>query len=191
MIRIVLAAIFGGVLMFVWGAVAHMLLPFDRAALKPIPDEAAVVSTLGAHLKEPGMYSFPWIDMGAKPSDQQLHDWQEKLANGSSGLLIYRPNGAEAMSPRQLVTQFFTGLLAAFCGALLLVQLPGGFVRRALSMLLIGVAAWLSVSVPEWIWYGFTSPFLKGGLIDQAGSWLLAGIGMAAVLKPRRVRSSF
>ena len=32
MVRIVLAAILGGLLMFVWSAFAHMVLPFERAA---------------------------------------------------------------------------------------------------------------------------------------------------------------
>ena len=50
MVRIVLAAILGGLLMFVWSAFAHMVLPFERAALKPIPNEPAVLSALGVNL---------------------------------------------------------------------------------------------------------------------------------------------
>ena len=189
MIRFVLAAVLGGFLMFVWGAVAHMLLPFQRDALKPIPNEAAVLSTLGGNLTEPGMYFFPWIDMAAKPSATEQQAWQQKLASGPSGLLIYQPSGAEAMSPRQLVTEFVSNVLAALFGALLLVQLPGGYARRVLSMAAIGVAAWLSISVSQWTWYGFSTPFLIGDLADQFGGWLLAGLAMAALLKPRRVRT--
>ncbi|GAA0715899.1 hypothetical protein [Dokdonella soli] len=189
MLRIVLAAILGGFLMFVWGAVTHIVLPFDRDALKPIPNEAAVLSTLGSNLAEPGMYAFPWIDMSGKvPADQQ-QAWRQKLAGGPSGLLVYRPNSGEAMSPRQLVSQFFASVLTALFGALILVQLGGGFGRRVASMVVIGIAAWLSVSVPQWIWYGFSTPFLTGDFVDQFGGWLLAGIGMATLLKPRRVRS--
>ena len=93
------------------------------------------------------------------------------------------------MSPRQLVTEFFSNVLAALFGALLLVQLPGGYGRRVLSMAFIGIAAWLSISVSQWTWYGFSTPFLIGDLVDQAGGWLLAGIGMATLIRPRRVRS--
>ena len=34
-----------------------------------------------------------------------------------------------------------------------------------------------------------TTSFLIGDLADQFGGWLLAGFGMAAMLKPRRIRS--
>jgi hypothetical protein len=189
MVRIVVAAILGGFLMFVWGAVSHMLLPFAREALKPIPNEAAVLSALGGNLAEPGMYAFPWIDMSGKPPPEQQKAWSQKLASGPSGLLVYRPNSGEAMSPRQLVSEFVSNVLAALFGALILVQLSGGIGRRALSIAAIGIAAWLSISVSQWTWYGFSMPFLIGDLVDQFGGWLLAGLAMAAVIRPKRVRS--
>ncbi len=189
MVRIVLAAIVGGFLMFVWGAVSHTVLPFARDALKPIPNEATVLSTLGGNLTAPGMYAFPWINMSSKVAPAEQQEWNQKLASGPSGLLIYRPNGGESMSPRQLVSEFVSNVLAAFLGALILVQLPGGFTRRVLSVTTIGIAAWLSVSVSQWTWYGFSTSFLLGDLADQLGGWLLAGIGMAMLIKPRRVRS--
>src|SRR5690606_21827254 len=129
-----------------------------------------------------GLYFFPWIDMQGKPTAEQQADWERRLASGPSGLLVYKPNGGEAMSPRQLVTEFFSNVLAAFLGALLLLQLPGSIGRRALSLALVGVAAWLSISVSQWTWYGFPTPFLLGDLVDQAVGWLLAGFGMAAML---------
>ncbi len=189
MVRIVLAAILGGFLMFVWGAVTHMALPFEREAMKPMPNEPAVLSAFGENLPEPGMYAFPWIDMGAKPSTEQQQAWQQKIASGPSGLLIYKPNGGEAMSPRQLVTEFVSNVLAALFGALLLMQLPGGFGRRVFSMAAIGIAAWLSISVSQWSWYGFPTSLLISDLVEQFGSWLLAGVGMGMLIRPRRVRS--
>lgn len=189
MIRILLAAIVGGFLMFVWGTFSHKALPFQREAVQPIPNEAAVLSTLGGQLTAPGMYAFPWIDVSGNVPLAQQQEWNQKLSSGPSGLLIYRPNGGEVMSPRQLVTEFASNILAALFGALLLVQLPGRFGRRVLSMSAIGIAAWLSVSVSQWNLYGFSAPFLIGDLVDQLGGWLLAGIGMAMLIKPRRVRS--
>lgn len=189
MVRIVLAAIVGGFLMFVWGAVAHMALPFEREAMQPIPNEAAVLSTLHSNLATPGMYFFPWVDMSGKVTPEQQKLWSQQLASGPSGLLIYKPSGGEAMSPRQLVSEFVSNVLAALFGALVLVQLAGGYGRRALSMAAIGLAAWLSISVSQWTWYGFSTPFLIGDLVDQFGGWLLAGLAMAAILKPRRTRS--
>lgn len=189
MVRIILAAIVGGFLMFVWGAFSHLVLPFEREALKPVPNETAVLSTFGSNLTAPGMYAFPWIDMSGKVPAAEQQAWNQKLANGPSGLLIYRPNGGESISPRQLVSEFVSNMLAALFGALILVQLPGSFGRRVLSMAAIGIAAWLSISVSQWIGYGFSTPFLVGDLVDQFGGWLFAGVGMSMLIKPRRVHS--
>ncbi|HEY6940632.1 hypothetical protein [Dokdonella sp.] len=188
MVRVILAAIVGGFLMFVWGAVAHTLLPFEREALKPLPNEAAVIASLDGQVPQPGMYAFPWLDFAHATPDQQ-EAWKQRIASGPSGLMVYRPNGGEAMSPRQLVSEFASNVLAALFGALLLVQLGGGVGRRVLSMAAIGIAAWLSISVSQWTWYGFSTSFLIGDFADQFGGWLLAGIGMSLLLKPRRVRS--
>ncbi|MEO7431428.1 MAG: hypothetical protein ABIR62_05285 [Dokdonella sp.] len=189
MVRIVFAAIFGGLLMFVWGAASHLVLPFEREALKPLPNEEAMLKTLGSDLPAEGMYVFPWTDMSGKATAEQQKAYRQQIAAGPSGVLIFKPNGGEAMSPRQLVTEFVSNVLAALFGALLLVQLPGGFARRVSSMASIGIAAWLSISVSQWTWYGFSSSFAIGDLADQVGGWLLAGIGMAVLLKPRRVRT--
>lgn len=188
MVRIVIAAIVGGLLMFVWGAVAHTALPFAREALKPIPNEASVLSTLHGDLAAPGMYFFPGIDM-RNATPEQRKTWEQQLASGPSGLLIYKPNGGEAMSPRQLVTEFVSNVLAALFGAFVLVQLGGSYGRRVLSMAAIGIAAWLSISVSQWTFYGFSTPFLVGDLVDQFGGWLLAGLGMATIIRARRNRS--
>lgn len=188
MVRVVLAAIVGGLLMFVWGAVSHMVLPFERDALKPLPNEAAFVAGVGNDVAQPGMYYFPWLDT-AKATPAQQEAWKQRVASGPSGLMIYRPSGGEAMSPRQLVTEFASNVLAALFGAALLVQLGGGIGRRVLSMAAIGVAAWLSISVSQWTWYGFSTSFLLGDLADQFGGWLLAGIGMSMLIRPKRTRT--
>ncbi len=189
MVRILIAAIVGGVLMFVWGAVTHVALPFERQALQPIPNEAAVMSSLRSNLATAGMYTFPWTDSSGKATLEQKKTWQQQLVSGPSGLLIYRPSGGEAMSPRQLASELVSNMLAALFGAFVLVQLPGGYGRRALSIAAIGIAAWLSISVSQWTWYGFSTPFLIGDLVDQFGGWLLAGLGMAAIIRARRTRS--
>jgi hypothetical protein len=69
-----------------------------------------------------------------------------------------------------------------------LTGIRGGYGARAFTVMAFGLVAWLAVSVSEWIWYGFTTPFLIADLVDQLGGWLLAGFGMAALLKPKRTR---
>ena len=41
--RVIIAAILGGLLLWLWGFVAHVMLPFSEKAMKQVPNEAAVV----------------------------------------------------------------------------------------------------------------------------------------------------
>ena len=40
--RILLAGILGGIVMFVWTSIAHMTLPLGKAGINEIPNESAV-----------------------------------------------------------------------------------------------------------------------------------------------------
>ncbi|HEV8694108.1 MAG TPA: hypothetical protein VGQ93_07990, partial [Lysobacter sp.] len=85
--RVIIAAVVGGVLLFVWGAVAHMVLPFSEKALKPIPNEAAVLESLRGNVTENGVYWLPYMNYKtATPEEKKAY--ADKIANGPSGLLV-------------------------------------------------------------------------------------------------------
>jgi len=189
MIRVVLAAIVGGALLFVWGFVAHMLLPFSQQAIKPLPHEDIVLPALAANLPERGMYFFPGIDMTRELTPEEQRAWETKVSSAPSGILVYRPNGGTIIGARPLVAEFISNVLAAFVAALVLLGLRSSYGARVFAVAAFGLVAWLSICASQWIWYGFTTPFLIADLVDQFGGWLLAGFGMAAVIKPKRTRS--
>jgi hypothetical protein len=184
--RVLVAAVVGGVLLFLWGFVAHVLLPFSEKAMKPIPNEAAVIEAVRGNVTENGVYFIPYLNyMKASPQEQQAY--AAKIASGPSGLLVLRTGGVTMDMKRELPMEFISNFLAALVAALAVtglgVRTYGG---RAATIFAFGVVAWLSISVSQWTWYGFSTDFLISDLVDQWGGWLLAGLGMAAVLKPRK-----
>lgn len=183
--RVIIAAVVGGALLFLWGFVAHMLLPFSENAMKQIPNETAVVESLRGNITEDGVYFVPYMNyMKASEADQKA--FAEKIANGPSGLLVLRTHHDMDMMP-ELPYEAISNVLAALVAALAVAGLGiRGYGRRVGVIFAFGVVAWLSISVSQWTWYGFSTEFLISDLVDQWGGWLLAGLGMAAVLKPRR-----
>jgi hypothetical protein len=180
-IRILLAAILGGVIMFVWGAVSHMALPIGEMGLKGAPDNPALLDALRQNLTDHAAYMLPPMDL-ADESDSAIKAYAERYRAGPRGLIIYDPSGGEMMSPRQLGTEFAADLLACLLGAIVLAASRGGYIARVLLAALIGLAAWLSIDVSYWNWYRFPDGLALGSLIDQAVGWFLAGLGMAALL---------
>lgn len=183
--RVIVAAIVGGLLMFVWGAVAHMMLPFSEKALKPVPNEAMVIEAVRGNITENGVYVVPHVNY-AEANDAEKQAYADKIAKGPSGFLVLRMQHDVDMMP-ELPIEAISNVLAALVAALVVAGLGvRGYGARVGAIFAFGVVAWLSISVSQWTWYGFSTEFLISDLVDQWGGWLLAGLGMAAVLKPRR-----
>lgn len=183
--RIVVAGVLGGVLLFLWGAVAHMMLPFSENAMKQIPDEAAVIAAARGNITESGVYFFPYVNyMQASPQEQEAY--AAKLAQGPSGLLVVRAGAHDMDMVPELPIEAISNILAALLAAAVVWGLRiATYGRRVAAIFAFGVVAWLSVCVSQWTWYGFSTQFLVADLVDQWGGWLVAGLGMAAVLKAR------
>ena len=62
--RIFLAALLGGIAMFIWSSIAHMALPLGEAGLRDVPNEALLTS-LQTHIgAEAGLYPLPGFGLG-------------------------------------------------------------------------------------------------------------------------------
>lgn len=183
--RLIIAAISGGIVMFMWGAISHMLLNIEGSSLKPMPNEAAVSAALKSNIAEPGMYFLPGMDMTKTATAEEQAAWAAKYKEGPTALLIYHPTGDDVMSPRQFGIQFGSNFATALVGTIILMFAAVSFSRGVIISTLVGLAAWISISIPYWNWYKFPSEFIRGELIDQIAGWFLAGLVMAFVLRKR------
>jgi hypothetical protein len=175
--RTLLAALVGGLVVFVWGAVAHMLLPLGELGLSVAPAEAEVVATLKAKLPEAGLYFLP---------DMRDVEPSELPASGPSAFLAWRPETSYGMGAN-LGLEFGSGFLAAWIAALLLGCGAGGCSvwSKGLMTMGLGLFGWLSISASYWTWYGFSGGFFVSEGIQQAVGWLLAGLAMGALLRAK------
>lgn len=182
--RTLLGGIAGGIVLFIWGYLTHMVFPLWEKALLPIPKEDGVLASMRGAIREPGVYFFPGFDMTRTRTKEEEEALTAKMKAGPRGLLIYHPEGAEPMLSQQLGTEAASNVLAALLVAFVLAGLRGGYVTRVLVSALFGVVAWLSISASYWTWYGFSTEFSKAELMDQVGGWLVVGVVMAAIVKP-------
>src|SRR5947207_1874497 len=93
--RIVLAAILGGLTLFVWMYVAHDVLGIGEMAVGEIPNEAVVLSAMRGAIPEAGFYIFPGFGLGPKPTSAQrnaaMPEYMKKYEQSPHGILIYHP----------------------------------------------------------------------------------------------------
>jgi hypothetical protein len=183
--RRVMAAIAGGIVVFVWSAFSHMALPLGTAGIRSIPNEERVAQAIRGTITEGGLYFFPGFDASHKMTPQEERVWTERYRRGPSGILVVQPAGRDPMAPQQLVVELIADILAAGVATFLLGGLGGAFVARAGAVGLLGVFEWLDINVSYWNWYKFPAAYTVAALIEQVVGWTLAGFVMALILRGR------
>ncbi len=175
--RTLLAALVGGIVMFAWGALAHMVLPIGEMGISAMPAENEVVAALKAHAPEAGTYLIPSLQ--GIPQDQ----WP---ASGPAAFLVWRPETSYGMGSN-LGLQFAASVLAALLAAIVICHCAAGasILRKGLMTMGMGLFGWLSISASYSIWYGFSNGHSVGQGIEQAAGWFLAGLAMAAVTRKK------
>lgn len=196
-LRVVLAGLAGGVAMFIWGFVAHMMLPLGEAGLKALPYEESVLTAVSAHIKEPGFYLFPWPESPAgtpMPMSAEARKKAEELYKTfPHGMLLFYPPPGPMMTGGQLVIELTTNVLSSFIAAVLVHMTLGSvrsFFKRALFVAVLGLSAGIAVNVPHWNWYGFPAAFTLGEIVEHVVGFGIVGLVLAAILKPAETTSA-
>jgi hypothetical protein len=77
--------------------------------------------------------------------------------------------------------------VAALLAAFVLSQVWSGYPMRVLVVTLMGIFGFASISVSYWNWYGFPTDFTAGEAITEIVGWFLAGLVMAAIVRPHKL----
>lgn len=180
--RVFLAGLLGGIAMYVWTAVAHMVLPLGEAGVKQIPNEAPVLSAMRMSLGDrSGLYLFP--AMGAGPDARQ--QYAQKLAANPSGIVMYNPPGMQALAPRMFIAEFVKELLESLLAVILLAQARlASFRARFGFVVVVGVLASIGTNVSYWNWYGFPLTYTAAYMTTQILGFVWVGLVAAAMVRP-------
>jgi hypothetical protein len=189
--RAFLAAILGGITMFIWSFVAHDLLPLGEIGVRQFENEDPMLDALKTNVGDtPGFYHFPGHHAGpnatAHERSEAIKRAMEKAATGPSGILVYHPTRQFAFG-KLLGVEFGTEVLEAILIVFLLSQTRiESFAGRISFVLVTGILAAISTNVPYWNWYGFPSNYTAAYMFIQIVAFFCTGVVAALVLAKRR-----
>ena len=189
--RILLAGALGGLAMFIWASIAHMVVPLGSTGVREIPNEAPVLGAMQSSLGQTsGLYIFPGLGAGPNPTTAQrnaaMKDYGPKLAANPSGLLIYHPPGAKGITGGKLGLEFLTEVVETLLAVFLLAQTRlESYAGKVGFIVLVGIIAALATNIPYWNWYGFPGNYTAAYMTTQIVGYLSAGLVVAAVMKNR------
>jgi hypothetical protein len=185
----VVGAIVGGVILFVWSYLAWVILPLHGPSLHQIANEEAAIQALQSHLDGKAVYSFP-RNPGMSADKSAMDGWTEKVKRGPNGLIVYDPAGVNSMMPSQMLSGLILDILSAWMVVWFLarsIALNASYLARVAYCGMFGVFSSLFTHLMAWNWMGFPIDYTSSMIIDAIVSWLLAGLGIAAIVKSPRL----
>jgi uncharacterized membrane protein YkgB len=189
--KILLAGVLGGIVMFIWTSIAHMFLPLGEAGIGEIPNESAILGAMQSNIgDQTGLYIFPGPGVGKNATRQEKNEamkrMPEKMAANPSGILMYHGPGRPFTLGKWLGIEFATELLESILVVFLLAQTAiASFAGRVGFVLVAGILAAIATNVSYWNWYGFPYVYTASYMFIQIIGFLCVGIVAALVLRKR------
>ena len=179
--RILVAGLIGGILMFLWGVAAHTALGLGNTGFRLPADENAVLASLHQGLGgQAGIYVLPSLDPKKMNDPAEVIAYSQKAIRSPYAWVVYLPQGDDmTRMQQQIPRQWASDTLSALALAFVMGVGVLSFRQRLAVALAAAVFAWLSLPVPYWNWYRFPLDFTLAALLEQLVGWLIAGAAMA------------
>lgn len=185
-IRILIATLVGGVLVFLVGATNHMAFQLLDRTFATLPDEAQVADALKSSGVKPGIYALPGHPSASDMKDvKKRNALNDRYKAGPSGVIIVAPTGQDMMTGETLFKEFATNAIAALLASWIVSLMASevGFVRRWLAVVGMGIMAWFSLIASYGIWYRFPHDFVHDEFLCALLEWGVAGLAIAAIVQ--------
>ncbi|WP_158637185.1 hypothetical protein [Arenimonas daejeonensis] len=141
-----------------------MVLPVGEMGHEMPVNEDIVLAALkdGLPAKE-GVYHVPGLAPDQYADAAATAAYSAKATANPNAVIFYQPVGRDgmAMGP-QMGKEFATNFVSALLAAWILALAPFGFGKRVVIATVLGLFAWLVISVPYWNWYRFAADFTPG-----------------------------
>jgi hypothetical protein len=182
--RLVLSALLGGIVLFVWSAIAWMVIPWPGEPLRSFTNEDAVLQAVKANAPRSGNYLLPneakrapgMTDEQYKTASQAAMD---RMTGGPMIFTVVRLEPMGSMT-KLMIIQLLTQLVLALIASFLLMQTTRrSYSRRVLFVAACGVMIFVGGKMDEWIWWSFSSSYLLMEFGAIVIGWILAALVIA------------
>ncbi len=176
-----IGSVVGAILLFLWQFLSWAALGLHDKEFKYTPEQAQLLTSLTATLKEDGQYMLPTVAPGA--SSEEMERVMKESAGKPYALIVYK-NAHEVEMMMPMIRAFLVDLVIA----LLLIHILSK--RNNLTMgtvwmgsLAVGFVGWLWNPYMMHIWFQTPTEVITGALMDWFVAYSLVGIWLGFWLK--------
>jgi len=185
--QLALGSILGAIVLFVWSAIAWMLIPWPGTPLRSFKNEDAVTQAIVANAAQSGNYLLPNGDKSM--TAEQEKQMTDKMAKGPIVFASVRLEPFNSMA-KPLVIQFLTQFVVALLATVLLLQTSGlSRSGRIAFVTAIGVIIFVGGHVDEWNWWSFSNAYMLMQFGALVIGWFLASLVISTFVRGKPATS--
>jgi hypothetical protein len=185
---LLLGALLGGLTAFIWSSISWEVLGWHETPMLAFQNEDEVAAVIASHTTQSGIYLLPGAAQEGLTAEQKKAAQtaqMEKMQKGPIMFAAVRREGYGSFT-RGLIVQLLSLIAAALLLTWLVLQTSGlSYARRVVFLGVVGLSASVIVDLPNWNWWGFSGAYTVVNLVDFSLMWLLAGLVITQVAKPR------
>lgn len=188
--RIGIAAVAGGIVLFIWSFISWTFIPWHMFG--KMPGEAAIVQAMRGAQVPSGAYMIPGIAHGKlmtveeqKTAEEQ---WDKDHREGPLAFIMYESEGGPPMAIMQFVIGIVLDVVLAGIAAFLLAMAAPAvpsFGGRVFFVVLLGIYTAVGTNLMDWNWMNQPLRFSIEMAGDSIVASLLLGITLAVIVKPQ------
>ena len=173
-VKILIAAVVAGLVLFVWGFVSWTILSWRDGDVHKFSDEAAVMQVMLDNAPASGIYYIPGDEA----------DYSPTTPNTFVNLM---KDGFQTDMGGMMITGIISNILMSVLLAYLLLMASGlSYAQRLAFVTTAGLLMGLAGNLPYWNWFGFPSGYTLVQIIDSVVMWFLAGLVLAKLVPERQ-----
>ncbi len=178
-------SVLGGLIVFVWGLLSWMVLPWHAASMERFTDEEAVADVIRENTTRDGIYILPNMhDSKIKGSQSEIQRQYEEsemiLQDGPLMFSSIKMTGTDPMRASSFVRSLIIQIAGAFLITWLLLQTRGlTYMGKVWFVSCIAFIVAILCYLPAWNWMFFPPAYVILNMIDLVIGWFLAGLVIA------------
>ena len=172
--KIMKCGFIGGFILFVWGAAAWTVLPWQMKQFNKFSDEKDVRYTIKDNAPQSGLYLLPsWSDNSQEAKKQ--------MQEGPFVFAAVLTQGKSAGMVGSSVAALITKIIAACLVAWMLFQTRLDYNKSVGFVTVAGIVIGFMGVMPYVIWFGFPGTFAVSAIIEAAFGWFFAGLAISKI----------
>jgi hypothetical protein len=184
--KVLIGAIVGGLIIFIWQFLSFALINFHKPAQQYTEKQDAIMNFLNSQQLAEGGYIIPSLPDNATMDD---HEQLMKTAEGKPWVNIQYHNSLKTNMVMNMIRGFITNIIIIFLFCWLIQRMAAPrFGTIVTSALVVGLIVFLNAPYTGYIWYQNFD--LWAHLADAVVSWGLTGLWLAWWLRREKVETN-